>query len=176
MGCSASVPIASSDKESPFGFTNSLPLFNDGVEGNTPPDANAPDSYNMRDDLEKDAGNRRAGWKLSSKNTGFSRDTYSHSSIVKIQLKKLVMFVNPVSGNPALTRRTKDKVVDIFKEAGIETIVEETKHAKHIIELVRDYDLTNIDSFVVLGGDGTLHEAVNGLMMRADKMKIPIGE
>lgn len=43
------------------------------------------------------------------------------------------------------------------------------------------YDLANLSSFdgydglVVVGGDGTIHEVINGMLQRADRHKLPIG-
>jgi diacylglycerol kinase family enzyme len=89
---------------------------------------------------------------------GFTRDTYQHSSVTKVTIRKVVLFVNPVSGK-GQAKKVADDVITIFHEAGIETVLEETKRARHIIELVRGYDVSGVDAFVVLGGDGTVHEA-----------------
>eukprot|EP00123_Amoebidium_parasiticum_P012418 comp21338_c0_seq2/m.29249 comp21338_c0_seq2/g.29249 ORF comp21338_c0_seq2/g.29249 comp21338_c0_seq2/m.29249 type:complete len:272 (-) comp21338_c0_seq2:127-942(-) len=42
-------------------------------------------------------------------------------------------------------------------------------------EIARTIDLDQYDAFVVIGGDGTLHEAINGMMNREDGKKIPLG-
>lgn len=38
-----------------------------------------------------------------------------------------------------------------------------------------EFDIDSYSALVLVGGDGTLHEAINGLMRRPDKKKIPIG-
>lgn len=37
-----------------------------------------------------------------------------------------------------------------------------------------EIDLNGLDALIAVGGDGTLHEVVNGLMNRADSQRIPI--
>ena len=37
-----------------------------------------------------------------------------------------------------------------------------------------EIDLTGLDALIAVGGDGTLHEVVNGLMTRADGRRVPI--
>ena len=43
----------------------------------------------------------------------------------------------------------------------------ETTHAGHCREIARDADLSSFDVLVVCGGDGTLHEACDGMLRRA---------
>ncbi|GMH97936.1 hypothetical protein TrVE_jg8354 [Triparma verrucosa] len=44
-----------------------------------------------------------------------------------------------------------------------------TTHRGHAYEIARDYDLSDVDVMVGMGGDGTIHEILNGYMARADK-------
>ena len=51
-------------------------------------------------------------------------------------------------------------------------ITERQYHAKKIIQKI---NLKDKDAVLVLGGDGTMHEVINGLLCRADGIKLPIG-
>ena len=42
-------------------------------------------------------------------------------------------------------------------------------HVKDLPNLAEDYSC-----IIAVGGDGTIHEIVNGMMFRADKKKVPI--
>ena len=82
--------------------------------------------------------------------------------------------VNPRSG----TRRslaTLDEIKPIFAAAGAELHVHVTTHAGHAAELAKTLDLDGCDGFCLIGGDGTLHEVVGGLMQRETPMAVPIG-
>ena len=44
----------------------------------------------------------------------------------------------------------------------------------HAYEIVQNLDFDKFDAVVCVGGDGTIHEMANGMLMRRDKKKIPI--
>ena len=37
------------------------------------------------------------------------------------------------------------------------------------------FDIDQYSALAIVGGDGTIHEAINGLLRRPDKKKLPIG-
>ncbi len=51
----------------------------------------------------------------------------------------------------------------------------ETHYPHHGADLVRDFDLDRFEGILVVGGDGSIHDIVNGLMSRKDNRRIPIG-
>jgi YegS/Rv2252/BmrU family lipid kinase len=87
---------------------------------------------------------------------------------------KFVVLVNPVSGK----RRSVEILSSInpqFQSAGASTLVIETEFSGHAKELAATLDIGEYDGLIVLGGDGTFHEVVNGMLARQDGKKIPLG-
>ncbi len=68
-----------------------------------------------------------------------------------------------------------EKVKPLFNEAGAELTILETEYAGHATVLARTLPFEGYDGFCAIGGDGTLHEVINGMLKREDGKKIPIG-
>ena len=84
------------------------------------------------------------------------------------------IILNPYGGGRR-GRAVLAQVLPIFQSAGVNVTISETTRAGHAISLVREIDLSDLDGIVVIGGDGTLNEVVNGMLSREDKQKTPIG-
>jgi len=87
---------------------------------------------------------------------------------------KFILTVNPHGGTkqgPLLLKKVKP----IFDAAGAELFIIETTFAGHAQELANQLNITEYDGFIGIGGDGTLHEIINGMLSRHDGRKIPIG-
>ena len=87
--------------------------------------------------------------------------------------RRLWIAVNPHSGGgrgPSILR----SLMPIFEAADVALTIHETRHAGHAADLVRQLDTSELDAFCVVGGDGTMHEAVNGLLSRPDKPALPL--
>jgi len=67
------------------------------------------------------------------------------------------------------------KVRPVFEDAGAELQIIETEYTGHARELAQTLDLTDLTALCAIGGDGTLHEVVNGLLTRTDSQTVPIG-
>jgi len=87
---------------------------------------------------------------------------------------KFIITVNP-HGGKKLGPRLLTRVKPLFEAKGIELFVVETTFAGHAKELANQLNITEYDGFIGIGGDGTLHEIINGMLSRHDGRKIPIG-
>ena len=86
-------------------------------------------------------------------------------------MKKLLFIFNPHSGTGEICKYLAE-ILDIFTKAGYETVVHPTQAARDGMNTVISRG-ENFDRIVVAGGDGMLHELVNGVL-RLPKV-IPIG-
>lgn len=88
--------------------------------------------------------------------------------------KRCHALVNPRGGRrrglPVL-----ETVRPVFEEAGWELAVSVTEYSGHARELARSLPLDGYDALCVVGGDGTIHEVVNGMMERSQPPPIPLG-
>jgi len=104
-------------------------------------------------------------------------DSFVYSSEEKediIKVQKVVLTYNPFSGN-GRGKREFTVAMNVFKKANVEVKVIQTEYARHATKLANEFDFTGFDAFVVIGGDGTFHEFITGLMERKDSKLIPIG-
>ncbi|XP_076082885.1 ceramide kinase 1-like isoform X2 [Mytilus galloprovincialis] len=87
-------------------------------------------------------------------------------SAVKERPKSVVIFLNPIGGSGNSESIFTKEVEPILKLASIkyELIVSATPdHAK---ELPASFDFSKYDVLVIMGGDGTLNDLVNGLLLK----------
>jgi len=89
-------------------------------------------------------------------------------------MARYTITVNPLSGNKK-GMRILEKVVPVFEKANAEVNIVETEYAGHARDIARNIDLAHYDGFCCIGGDGTMHEVINGIMTRKDSQRIPIG-
>jgi len=68
-----------------------------------------------------------------------------------------------------------ESVKPVFVAAGVELDIRVTTHVGHAKEIAAGVNLDSYDGFCVVGGDGTIHEAVGGLMQRDSPSSIPLG-
>ena len=90
----------------------------------------------------------------------------------QIEYSRPVLVVyNPKSG----TKRDVRAVIrQGLKEAGIACEFYETSKSGDAVERVRGCNLGSYSAIAVVGGDGTVHEVVNGMLLRADQQVVPI--
>lgn len=83
--------------------------------------------------------------------------------------KKLGVFINPIGGNQNSLNVYSKTISPLFRTANIVCDVMVSEHPKHIVEIMKSFDTTCVDGLVVIGGDGTLLEVIDGLLIRAQK-------
>ena len=87
---------------------------------------------------------------------------------------KVCCLVNPNSGKKKGPQIFKS-IKPILEEKKIDYNLIETKRPGHAINIVNELNIEEYNCLVMIGGDGTFHEIVTGLMNRKDQKKIPIG-
>lgn len=75
----------------------------------------------------------------------------------------LGIIINPKSGKKAFLRQ-RYYLFELLEQKQIEYVYRVTKYAGHATELARELAEQGVRDFLILGGDGTISEAVNGLM------------
>jgi len=94
-----------------------------------------------------------------------------------IKQRCLKVIINPNSGKKKAVK-IFDRVRPLFDRANLKYTVTETKSAADTKDLVSNLNLTATDELVIVGGDGTIHDAIAGLMSREDSdraIKVPLG-
>lgn len=92
-------------------------------------------------------------------------------------MKKVLLAVNPTAGNEQ-AGDFKDKLINKLNVHFDEVVCVMTEYAGHITELAQKSSKENFDAFFVMGGDGTVSEAIAGLAEKEYKPKfgfIPMG-
>jgi len=88
--------------------------------------------------------------------------------------RRFLLVVNPRGGvRRGLT--LADQVQARLAAAGAAVDRHVSQYPGHAAELARTLDLGGCDGLCLIGGDGTIHEVVNGLLQRADGGRIPLG-
>jgi diacylglycerol kinase (ATP) len=89
-------------------------------------------------------------------------------------VKHCLVVVNPRSGE----RRglaILEQVRPVFEQAGWELVVRVTERSGHAEEIAAIETTEGYDCLGVIGGDGTVHEVVNGLMRLDRPVSVPLG-
>lgn len=85
-----------------------------------------------------------------------------------------LVIVNPASGHRR-GREVLEQAKSLFHAAGAELDVRMCERPRHALEIASAVDLTPYDGCSIIGGDGTVHEVVNGLLSRGEKIELPLG-
>jgi YegS/Rv2252/BmrU family lipid kinase len=88
--------------------------------------------------------------------------------------KRLSVIVNPCSGR-GRGLQILDRVRPVLERAGFDLDVFVTKFSGHASEIAQSMQLEDCAGCCVIGGDGTVHEVIDGLMRRSDGARVPVG-
>lgn len=91
-----------------------------------------------------------------------------------VKPRHLQVLINPKGGKQQ-GKKIFDAIRPILENANCHLEVLETQGGDTTIQTVRELDLTHLDGFVVVGGDGTVYELINGLMTHADTVHPTMG-
>ena len=85
------------------------------------------------------------------------------------------IIINPNSGIKKSIHVFNSIVAPELKKRGHTFDSHVTEHQHHAEEIITKANLKDKDGILILGGDGTMHETVNGLLKRDEITDIPIG-
>ncbi|KAL7672077.1 hypothetical protein ACOME3_006973 [Neoechinorhynchus agilis] len=85
-----------------------------------------------------------------------------------------LFIVNPKSGSGTALSLIQNAIISIQNEIDGQYEIIKTQRSKRGEEVIRDIDISNFSKIIVLGGDGTLHEVINGLI-RSHNDPPPLG-
>ncbi|WP_433327276.1 diacylglycerol/lipid kinase family protein [Spirillospora sp. CA-294931] len=83
---------------------------------------------------------------------------------------RAMLIANPKA--TSTSRRARDLLIRAFS-GDVELTLAETRHRGHAMELARRGAVEGFDVVVALGGDGTVNEAVNGLLAKGPSDDLP---
>ena len=86
----------------------------------------------------------------------------------------IVFIINPTSGKKKAIK-IFESIKPLLEAQKIKFQIFETRYKYHAIKILTELNIKEYDGLFMIGGDGTFHEIVTGIMSRKDKNKIPIG-
>lgn len=90
------------------------------------------------------------------------------------RIHRLHLIANPKGGLGG-NLRTAEQVAETLGAQGINVRVHITRYKGHACEIVRQIDYQPGVIVCALGGDGTMHEVINGNMERSESGRFPLG-
>jgi len=89
-------------------------------------------------------------------------------------MNKLYLIYNP-HGGLKKGKYILKKIKPIFKNAKIDLTILESEYSGHAFDYANTLNFQGYHGLCVIGGDGTMHEVINGMLSRKDNGRIPIG-
>eukprot|EP00656_Telonema_subtile_P001139 TRINITY_DN10535_c0_g2_i1.p1 TRINITY_DN10535_c0_g2~~TRINITY_DN10535_c0_g2_i1.p1 ORF type:complete len:189 (-),score=28.58 TRINITY_DN10535_c0_g2_i1:45-611(-) len=85
---------------------------------------------------------------------------------------KLLLFVCPTSGSGISTELVQQYVLPLLQAANLNYEMIVSERAGHIQDFLASAELADVGGVVVAGGDGSVNEAVNGILSRDDRHEV----
>lgn len=95
----------------------------------------------------------------------------NHLKSLKDRPKRLLVFVNPFGGKCDAMKIYERYAKPLFDIAGIDVTLNVSQRKRQIWDYVEMHSLEPYDAIAVVGGDGTVSELFNGLVMRECRLK-----
>lgn len=90
-------------------------------------------------------------------------------------LLPLLIFVNPYGGRRAGKSLWRKQIKEMFDFANRPYAEVITAHREHITDTCRNLEISTLSGVIVIGGDGSLAEAINGLHANPAGRLLPVG-
>ena len=90
-------------------------------------------------------------------------------------MMKYFIIINPNSGIKKSVNIFNSIISPELNKRGHTIKFKITDHQYHAKKIIQKINLKNKDAILVLGGDGTMHEVINGMLNRSDGDTLPIG-
>ena len=92
----------------------------------------------------------------------------------QIKRKKFCILVNPVAGGRKTTK-IFTKIQPLFETSCVQSVKYFSDQPGFITNFIINRNLSEFDGLCVIGGDGSIHEAVLGLMKSGQAKNLPLG-
>ncbi|EEB07341.2 sphingoid long chain base kinase [Schizosaccharomyces japonicus yFS275] len=85
--------------------------------------------------------------------------------------KRFKVFINPFGGKGQAVQIWENQAEPIFAAGNCEYEIVCTEYQNHAREVIRQMDFNTVDAIISVGGDGLLHEILNGVAERKDHLE-----
>ncbi len=89
-------------------------------------------------------------------------------------MKNICVILNPTGGDKD-SRKIFNQIKNIFEDKNFGLKLFETEWRGHAFDYGKNLSFNKYDCVCIIGGDGTMHEFLNGMLHREDRRKIPVG-
>lgn len=90
------------------------------------------------------------------------------------ELNRVKLILNPTAGH-GRGRKELEHILGALRSYNIHTELVITEYHQHASQLAEEIDYSEYDALLVAGGDGTVYEAMNGLMQLDESERAPLG-